>query len=149
MKPSEAKRTLLAMIAERGHALEEVDAATAVDLFARFYSDQRAEDVADDDGDMLLYEWGVFDFGDGPTFRFGLTRQFVLIDEIDDDAITQLQLVLHYDASRDASALGSGNHWCHGLEELGSFLENIEASTAAAFVADRTPIRVDVLYEHV
>ena len=151
MRTSEAKHTLLAVMAEEGIPLEEVDAAAAIDLFARFYADHRAVDVVgfEEEGDMLLSEWGVFDFGDGPHFRFGLTRQFVLRDEIDDDAFIHLRLILHYDASPEASALGRGSQWCHSPEELDSFLRQIRATPAAAFVADRPPIRVDLLHERV
>ena len=151
MKASEARRTFLRMVADRGMALDGVNAGTGIDLMLRFYSDHRATDVVgfDEDGDMVLYEWGVFDFGDGPSFQFGLTRQFVLIGEVGDDAIRQLRLILHYEASAEASELGRGHQWCDHPEKLDAFRTFIETSSAAAFVSDRAPTRVDLAYEHV
>lgn len=103
----------------------------------------------DEDGDMLLYEWGVFDFGDGPSFQFGLTRQFVLRGEVGDDGIRQQVLMCHYEVSTEASELGRGHRWCHRPEEVDSFRTFIEMSSAAASAGDRLPTRVDLRYEQV
>lgn len=151
MQASEAKQTFLSMVADRKLALGEVTASTAMDLMLRFYAERRATDVVglDEDGDMVLYEWGVFDWGDGPRFQFGLTRQFVLGGEVGDDAISQLALVLHYEASAEATALGRGHRWCHSPAELDDFRTFVEMSSAAAFVSDRTPTRVELMYEHI
>lgn len=151
MHPSEAKRTLLAMILARSPALESVDAATAIDVMLRFFAQQRATDVVglDEDGDMVLYEWGVFDFGSGPSFQLGLTRQFVLSGDDGDDAIRQLRLILHYDVSAAEVELGRGHRWCHRPEELETFRAFVESSGAAALVADRVPTRVELDYEHI
>jgi hypothetical protein len=98
---------------------------------------------------MVLYEWGVFDFGSGSGFQFGLTRQFMVDHMEDDDAISQLQPILHYDASDQAIELGKGSRWCRHPDEIDAFRAVIERSGAASFVGDRTPNRVELLYEHV
>jgi hypothetical protein len=56
----------------------------------------------EEDGDMMLYEWGIFDSGMGPSFQFGLTRQFIRSGDSSDDAITQLRLVIHFDTTDEA-----------------------------------------------
>jgi hypothetical protein len=34
-----------------------------------FYASDRAADCAGVDGDMLLFQWGIFDWGSGPTVQ--------------------------------------------------------------------------------
>ena len=44
--------------------IERLAAAEALELMAAFYRDVRAEDCdLDADGDMLLFQWGVYDWG--------------------------------------------------------------------------------------
>ena len=95
---------------------------------------------------MLLFQWGTYDFGDGPTFRYDITRQ--LIDEADPDddgAIWQLSVTTHYAEALGAS-LGSGNRWCHSPNELPPFTTFIGQCPATKAVSSQRPVRVEVRY---
>lgn len=82
--------------AGRGSMIENLSASEAVDMMAAFYREVRADDCdLDADGDMLLFEWGVYEGLDGETFMYDITRQLVpepVGDEEPHDFIGQLSL---------------------------------------------------------
>jgi len=86
-----------------------------------FYAQERADGCdAACDQDMLLFQWGTYDWGHGAHFELDVTRQVILPDEID-DAIWQLHLTYRFDVSPLLTGLGSGNKWCASPSELAAF----------------------------
>ena len=125
-----------------------VEAATprrALEAMSTFYAEQQAEEVAiDEDGDMLLYEWGVYSFTGPEAFQFGLTRQFLITDE---DEPYQLHLTLHFPPTDALRQLGSGSEWCRSPEELPAFRQAVQASAPFEALADTRPSRVELYSE--
>ena len=76
---------------------------------------------ASQNGDILLFQWGTYDWGDGKHFEINLTRQFIESAAEDDDAISQLQLVFRFASDKDRHALGAGNRWCNSQSEIDRF----------------------------
>jgi hypothetical protein len=116
-----------------------------VALIIAFYRDRRAEDCPPDcDGDMLLYQWGVY--GDG-LFELDLTRQFVFPAAEDDD-IWQLSLSFKFPPSEALKALGSGNKWCHEIRRraVDYFEGYIKNSDAYRAVTALDPLKTDLIY---
>jgi hypothetical protein len=96
---------------------------------------------------VLLFQWGTYDWGDGPSFRYDITRQ--LIDETDPDddgALWQLSVTAHYAEALGAS-VGSGNRWCPSPDELPAFTTFIGDCPATELVGNQRPVRVEVRYE--
>ena len=123
-----------------------MNGAEALSAMAEFFVSERADGCdATRQGDMLLYQWGTFDWGDGPSFQFDITRQFIVGDG-EDDEIFQLRFTLHYPVSDEAKALGSGNRWCKSLTQLDDFQNFIRQSAAYAFAAQRSAERVEIDY---
>ena len=61
-------------------------------MMLAFYGSVRFDDVdLAADGDMLLYQWGAYDWGEGESFEFDITRQLILGTGEDED-IFQLSL---------------------------------------------------------
>jgi hypothetical protein len=120
------------------------------EMFA-FYRDVRPVDCVpiEDDGDMLLYQWGTFDWGQGKYFNLNLTRQFIVEGLEDDDAIFQLGLTFFYAPSRVLEALEQGNRWCHSPAELADFEQFVFTSDAYLVGSELTPDKVELLYENV
>ena len=111
-----------------------------------FYRDVRAEgcDLARD-GDMLLYQWGTYDWGHGKHFELDVTRQFTLAG-YEDEAISQLSLTFLFLPSPTLEALPAGNRWCHSLEERDD-LHAFILTSGAYKTAAATPIsRADLDY---
>ena len=107
-----------------------------------FYRDQRAADCdIEQDGDMLLYQWGSYDWGAGLFFELDITRQFIE-GEAEDDNVVQLSLTFRYTPTELLRKVGGGNRWCSALHELESFRAFILKSPAFAAVEDAPPAAV-------
>ena len=92
MLAAEAQQEFERFLAASGARVVDLDVPSAVEAMLAFYAGVRAEDCdLDQDGDMLLYQWGTYDRGEGPRFELNLTRQ-LMIDGSDDDEIWQLSL---------------------------------------------------------
>ncbi len=110
-----------------------------------FYRDVRADGCElQDDGDMLLFQWGVFDFGEGRTFRFDLTRQFIVTDPEDDDesSMSQLSFTFHFVPSPTFEAIKEGHRWCNAPGKLTYFEGFIIGSEAYEAASTTKPARV-------
>lgn len=123
--------------------LETLTPRRALEAMFVFYADLRADDVEiDEDGDMLLYEWGT-SITTGETFQIGITRQFIYPDEEDEEPY-QLHLTLYFDPTDALRQLKDGNKWCHSPDKLPAFRKSVEKSAAFKAVADAKPLRVDL-----
>jgi hypothetical protein len=135
--------------ATRGLDLASMGAAECVDVVSDWYLSERADDIATDgDVDMLLFQWGTYDWGGGASFEYDVTRQLMAGDTDDDDAaIWQLSCTLHYPPSGETEALGRGDRWCASPYALDEFRLMIEAEPATAFARSRKPARIEVSLE--
>jgi hypothetical protein len=145
LAPDSSADEFASAVAASGLAIDTLDVNAAVRQVLDFYRTRRCAGCdLDADGDMLLFQWGVFDWGEGPSFQFDLTRQFTAADADGDESMSQLSLTLHFAPSDDLRALGSGNQWCtspDGADELEAF---IFGSPAYAVVAGVPPERVEL-----
>ena len=141
MLTAESQDAFERYLAEHGSDLQHLDVRTAVGIVTDWYQSQRIDGLDPTTGDMLLFQWGAMDLGQGPSFHFDLVRQFILDDEFGDDAIWQLHLTLHYPAD---DSLGRGNHWCDSPADVDDFRRTIlgEPIVASlnAVVADRAEV---------
>jgi hypothetical protein len=110
----------------------EASPDTGFRVLIDFYANVRADGCdLDADQDMLLFQWGTYDWGEGEHFEIDLVRQVMMPDEEDDDAIWQLHLTYRYRASAEFALLGSGNRWCPSPSEASHF---------AGFVLSSLPV---------
>jgi len=92
MKVENVAAELERHFARRGEVEAALTPSTAVASMFAFYRDVRADGCdLEQEGDMLLFQWGTYDWGHGLRFEFDVTRQCILGDG-DDDDITQLHL---------------------------------------------------------
>ena len=95
-----------------------------------FYRDERASDCQlEDDGDMLLYQWGTYDWGEGRWFDLNITRQFIPEDD-EDEGMFQLSVTAKYSPTPELEALGSGSRWCGSRDGLSEFTDYVKGSEA-------------------
>ena len=146
MRTLESRAAFEDLLRRSSKDVTALNAASAVDGVLNFYRDVRASDVTlEADGDMLLYQWGVYDSGQGPAFEFDLTRQFAVDWELDDDALFQLSLTLRFEAAVGAS-LESGHEWCLHPDDVGALRTFIADSAAFRAVADLQPLSVTLAF---
>lgn len=148
MKPREIEAQFQAFVQSRAIDVRAASTATGLDAKMRFYADLRADgcDVSAD-GDMLLFQWGTYDWGEGKHFEVDMTRQVILPDAVDDDALWQLHLTYRFAASADLLDLAAGGRWCSSPSELGSFEAFVRGTVAYSIAKDRQPNDVEVAYE--
>ena len=150
MRVKTAHNALQKFAREAGVDIDRITAAQAVSLMLDFYKAEPADGVHAEDGDMLLYQWGVYRSfpASASRFRFDLTRQFIVGDGEDDD-IWQLSLTLQYEPGDLLAAVPRGDRWCPsraGVDEMRLF---ISQSAAFSAVAALEPIEVTLHFEAV
>jgi hypothetical protein len=145
MEPAESRTTFEALLGRARVTLGALRLSAALRLMAEFYRDQRAEGCRlEEEGDMLLYQWGTYGFGQPETFQVDLTRQFMHMVGGDEPEMSQLSLTMHYEATQELRALGKGDQWCPRPEDLARFESFIRESEAFLAVAGVQPTRVSL-----
>ena len=76
--PAKALDACRAFFIQQGVNIDVLRFDSTIAAFFDFYRDERAEGCAvDEDGDMLLFEWGAVDWGEGEHFELSLARQLI------------------------------------------------------------------------
>jgi hypothetical protein len=147
MKPREAKTQFLKRLKAAGLSLGTLTAAVGVEAMLSYFADERADACdLDEDGDMLLFQWGTNDWGDGPAFEVNITRQLIVADDEDEEP-RQLSLTFRFDPSVVPKGLKNGNKWCESPDRLKSFRRFVTGSRALQGVGQLSPTRVELRYE--
>ncbi|MEZ5966939.1 MAG: hypothetical protein R3F56_24080 [Planctomycetota bacterium] len=127
MNSHDAKHEFVSFVGARGTAVASMTPGSAVEAMVSFYRDVRAEDCdMESSGDMLLFQWGTYDWGDGPKFEFDITRQLCRSGE--DEDIWQLHLTFRLEPTDDLRSLGKGDSWCHSVSELDQFTQFVRST---------------------
>lgn len=150
MTPENAKKELETRIKQAGIAVGELTPAQGIRLMLDFYKDVRADTCElDENGDMLLFQWGTYDWGEGRSFQCDITRQFIVAHSEDEDdhvAMSQLSFTFHFTPSAQFDAIKSSNRWCGRLGELGVFEAFITGSDAYRAVQASRAAKVTLRY---
>jgi len=101
------------------------------------------------DSDMLLFQWGTYDRGDGNYFQVDLVRQFVHRNFTSDPPLSQLHATTFFEEAKDLTELGASDFWCESRDTLGAFHESIVATPVYVGMLDEHPIRSEIRWEYV
>jgi hypothetical protein len=146
MKPREAKTLFLKRLKAAGLSLSTLTATNGVEAMLSYFDDERADGCdPDDDGDMLLFQWGTNDWGDGPAFEVNITRQLIAAKDEDEEP-RQLSLTFRFDPSAAPKGLKDGNKWCEGPEQLASYRRFLAGAKALQAVDRQSPASVELRY---
>lgn len=125
------------------------DLGTALQVF-RDFSEIPVEDVnKEEDGDMVLLQYGTYDWGSGAFFEVDLVRQLMPLGEggeEDDDLIFQLHCTFRYVPTDSLRALRSFDRWMDVGDEEAFWNEML---AMPAFRLTETPSSTSVSYEGV
>jgi hypothetical protein len=131
MQPEDSAEELRRFLEQRHVALEPAALPDLVDAVLAFYQTVPASDPPNElQADMLLFQYGTYDWGQGENFEFDITRQFIVADGEDDDAISQLRCTVRYEPSRALRAIGGTDLWCESKQAIASFRSAILGSPA-------------------
>ena len=106
---------------------KKMTAALLVELSSSLFQELKVRDLSDaEDGDMVLYQYGTYDWGNefGKHFSFDITRQFI---SPEDDEPYQLHFVLIYDPEQFEGLRGY-NCWNTDFADFESFIAHIKAT---------------------
>lgn len=144
-RPSDAGPTLRRYLANQRPRQGGVTARSVAEDAIAFYRDVLFDGLtAEQAADMLLFQWGEYDFGTGLTFRFDITRQFISAGSSGDDAISQLRYIAHFESTEALRSLKAGNRWCKSRSELPDFELYVLRSDALSAVESLMPLRIEI-----
>jgi len=133
-------------IAKANRALATLKVSDGIALMLNFYQDERVEGCEVDDSDMLLYQWGTYDWGKGAAaYEVDITRQLIG-PGFEDEDIFQLSLTFKFAPTIELRAVENGNRWCPRPEEVESFRDFIHNSPAFQAVVDQVPQSIVLMY---
>src|SRR5690242_283844 len=145
MKPRAAKSRFLKRLEAAGLALDALTPAAGTEAMLAYYAEERADGCPlDADGDLLLFQWGTYDWGDGPAFEVNITRQLIVAGDADEEP-RQVRLTFRFEPAVGASA-GAGNRWCESLDGLPEFRRFVTGSAALQAIGRRSPEAVELRY---
>jgi hypothetical protein len=148
MKPESAAIEFERFLAQRALDRTRLTPEQGVQAMLAFYREERADGCRfESDADMLLYEWGTYDWGPGEFFDLSITRQLAHDSSGEDEDIWQLQLVFKFSPTDPLRALQHGSRWCHDLGELEAFERFLRASAAFQTVAAVIPGAAELRFE--
>ncbi len=147
MKPNKAKSSFQQHLKDIGFILDKMKPNEGIDAMLSFYRNERADGCSFyDDADMLLFQWGTYDWGDGEFFEFNITRQLIF-SGFGDENIWQLSLTFKFIPDDVLRQLGAENRWCGNTDGITQFYEFIQESSAFKSIVGEKPIRVELEYE--
>ena len=146
-----AKQMFERQLAAPGVSLKALTPSAGVSHMVTFYRDTRFSNCDPERGDMLLFQWGTYDRGQGEHFELDITRQLALIDSAvrPDADIWQLSLTFMFPGIETLRGLGSWNKWCASPAEVDDFNTFVRGHTAYTAVSDRSDGGVRLDYEQV
>jgi hypothetical protein len=143
MKPKDSERALLGRLKNAS----DQAVSTSLQVMLDFYGEERADGCPiEEDGDMLLFQWGTYDWGKGEGFELDLTRQFIISGE---DEPYQLHMTLRFDPTDECRHLGAGNKWCPSPAHLSAFRDFIRESAPYVLLGGRVPPKVAINFGQV
>ena len=147
--PKKAENLLLTQIKNSNLELPELSPATLLQQMVDFYLNTRFQEVdISADGDMLLVQWGTYDWGEGTFFEFDITRQLIESSKTDDDAISQIHATLFFAQTSDLSK-EQGNRWFHSPENAASILDFVKGLKFIDMLKKMKPLKIEIRSEYV
>jgi hypothetical protein len=79
------------------------------DVVYRVFKEFAKQPVEGIEDDTILYEIGIYGFGEPETYRLHLVRQFSFFEDGEYDRMEQLHCIVHYEPDEDLRSLGAFN----------------------------------------
>ncbi len=148
---TDAEKQFKAFVHTKGKSLKSLSAKDAISLMLEYYHDVCVKHCpVQEEGDMLLFQWELVEWGEKKgLYYFDITRQFIRSDQMDDDAITQLSLMLHFSLPKELQKIEDGDRWHDNPSTLAEFKQFIHGTEIFQAVKDLAPANVKLYFEGV
>jgi hypothetical protein len=121
--------------------VSNLTASKGIAAMVAFYASQRVKNVVvEDDGDMLLFEWGITPV-EPEEFYVAIRRQFFRTGH---DEPYHLSLSFSFPATAAPANLKTGNRWCRRPEGVAEFGSSLASSPSLAAADAAVPLRVEL-----
>jgi hypothetical protein len=146
-----AKSHLKKCIKNQGLKFKESSLETIIPVIKEHYVYSYNFCDKENDGDMLLFQWGDEDFDDEPDafYVVDFTRQFSLEKDKEYLSMKQLEVCYYYNKSDIPSFPKSGNKWSTSFEEIELFLEWVTTTEAYLAIQNTKPVKQTITYSNV
>ncbi|MFO0952841.1 MAG: hypothetical protein U0835_17165 [Isosphaeraceae bacterium] len=145
MKPRSAKTEFMKRLDDSGLSLDTLTVVAGVEAMLAYYAEERADGCPiDEDGDMILFQWGTYDWGQGPAFEVSIVRQLIVPRSANQEP-RQLDLRLRFEPEAGAAA-GRASRWCESPDDLPAFRRFLAESPAIRAVGGLRPMSVELRY---
>jgi len=127
-----------------GEKILDVDEFISIAL--KLYKEIKVEGISDSytESDMLLFQYGVYDWGDenGNHFSFDITRQFI---DPEEDEPYQLNFTLIFEPSA-FSSVEPCNCWSDEFACVEDFSAHIKSTEGYKYAIKKTPKKVQLIF---
>ena len=165
MKPGQSADMFRQFASAHGVDLSRCTPRQGFEQALAFFREVKPVGCEEEDGDMLLFQLGTYDWGEGRWFELDITRQFLDLehvyaddeeedddeedDDFDDDQATmsQMHLTFRFKPTPELDALGASNRWNEGAEPEPRFVSFIFDSPAMALLGDRQADEIELRHE--
>lgn len=137
-------------IERRMHALTDetqIDARKMFGQVLEMYRDYRLDGTENSpDGDLLVFQWGIYGWGENEAFEVDLTRQTMIPRPGDEPALARLRCTLRYNPEH-YDHLDEGNASCASPTLLDDFEAFVLTSPVVRAVASAEPFDIVIKLE--
>jgi hypothetical protein len=147
MNPTNALKSFQIFLNRKRLSAKSMTPRQGVEAMLEFFQAERAEGCEAEHHDMLLYQWGTYDWGKGRHFEFDITRQVIIGEDTEDEGIWQLHVTFRFAPTKELNDLGKGNRWCESVGDVLGFREFINGSASLQTVGDRTDGKIIIDFE--
>jgi hypothetical protein len=129
-------------------APSRADLARTWDVWRRFAAEPVEDaDPREEDGDGVLAQYGVYDWGEGERYELDLTRQFSFSDEDGEYShMAQLSCTFRFAPTPELQALTAASLWSFGMAVDDFFAQ---ALAMPGFRVDADPVALEIAYSDV
>lgn len=125
------------LVARVGNAIAAMTVGEALAQMTHFYVDERVAGVAiDDDGDMLLFQWGCYGPRDRKVWIVDIVRQVIAVGNNDAEPV-QVHLRAEIGPPDAVEGVVAGDRWCATPDAVEAFVDELNAEAILQRAVDR------------
>lgn len=147
LNPTNALESFQIFLNRKSLSVKSMTPRQGVAAMLEFFQAERAEGCEAERHDMLLYQWGTYDWSKGRHFELDITRQVIIKEDAEDEDIWQLHLTFRFIPTKELNDLGNGSRWCESVGDVLGFREFINSSASLQTVGDRTDGKIVIDFE--
>jgi hypothetical protein len=124
------------------HNAQPANVDEIINISLTLFQEIKVKGVAGDeeDGDMLLFQYGTYDRGESNFFQFDITRQFIKPNE---DEPYQLSMTLFFEPIECKSY----NCWSNDFENIEKWIEHIQGTEGYKLGKNLKNIKFEISFE--